>query len=61
MKYRLIKTLGCLAVFSLFAHAQNRFYNYYTSGQDYLEKKDWIRAIGEFKSAASLEFADTRR
>ncbi len=61
MKHRLIKAPGCLSISSLFAHAQNKFYNYSTSGQDYLEKKDWIRAIGEFKSAASLEFADTRR
>ncbi len=45
----------------LLARAQNKFYNYYSSGLEFLEKKDWVRAIGEFKSAASLEFEDTKR
>jgi TolB-like protein len=41
--------------------SQTKFYNYYSSGLDFLEKRDWIRAIGEFQSAASLEFEDTGR
>ncbi|MFZ4622189.1 MAG: hypothetical protein ACOYNS_16635, partial [Bacteroidota bacterium] len=41
--------------------AQNKFYNYYTNGLDYMEKQDWVRAIAEFKSAASLEFEDVQR
>jgi len=46
-------------IFSSGINAQNKFYNYYSAGLEYLEKKDWLRAIGEFKSAASLEFEDT--
>ena len=41
--------------------AQNKFYNYYSSGLDYMEKQDWQRAISEFRSAASLEFEDVQR
>ncbi len=61
MKHRRTTTIGFLLIASCFAHAQNKFYNYYTAGQDFMEKKDWVRAIGEFKSAASLEFEDTKR
>ena len=38
--------------------AQDRFYDYYDNGVAYMEKKDWLRAIEEFKSAASLEYED---
>lgn len=41
--------------------AQNKFYNYYTAGLEYMQKQDWQRAIAEFKSAASLEFEDVQR
>ncbi len=47
----------CLSLTSgLFA--QDRFYDYYDNGVAYMEKKDWLRAIEEFKSAASLEYED---
>ena len=48
-------------LFSSLLFSQNKFYNYYTNGLDYLEKQDWVRAIGEFKSAISLEFEDVQR
>jgi TolB-like protein len=38
-----------------------RFYNYYSEGLRFMELKDWMRAIEEFKSAASLEFEDAGR
>jgi TolB-like protein len=41
--------------------SQTRFYNYYDEGLRYMEKQDWVRAIGEFKSSASLEFEDAKR
>jgi TolB-like protein len=41
--------------------AGTRFYNYYSEGQRFMEEKDWVRAIGEFKSAVSLEFEDVVR
>lgn len=41
--------------------AQNKFYNYYSAGLEYMERQDWLRAIAEFKSAASLEFEETQR
>ncbi|MFA6539966.1 MAG: CsgG/HfaB family protein [Bacteroidota bacterium] len=44
-----------------FLSAQNKFYNYYTAGIEYMQKQDWQRAIVEFKSAASLEFEDVQR
>ena len=43
------------------AFGQNKFYNYYSNGLEYMEKQDWLRAIEEFKSAASLEFEDAPR
>jgi hypothetical protein len=42
------------------SHSQNKFYNYYTSGLEYMDKKDWVQAISELKSAASLEFEDAK-
>jgi TolB-like protein len=41
--------------------AQNKFYNYYNAGLEYMEKQDWQRAISEFKSASSLEFEEVQR
>ena len=41
--------------------SQTKFYNYYSSGLDFLDKRDWVRAIGEFQSAISLEFEDAGR
>jgi len=38
--------------------SQTKFYNYYDSGLEYIEKQDWLRAIEELRSAASLEFED---
>ncbi len=61
MKLNRHQILICLIIIPLFACAQNKFYNYYSSGLEFMEKKDWVRAIGEFKSAASLEFEDTKR
>ena len=40
-------------------YGQTTFYSYYASGTDYIEKRDWLRAIEELRSAASLEFEDT--
>jgi len=40
---------------------QTKFYRYYSEGLDYVEKKDWLRAIQEFRSAISLEFEDVVR
>jgi TolB-like protein len=55
------KILYLVLLFSSFLHAQNKFYNFYSAGLDYMQKQDWQRAIAEFKSAASLEFEDTQR
>jgi TolB-like protein len=43
------------------ARGQDKFYNYYEKGVEYVEKADWLRAIQEFQSATSLEFEDARR
>ena len=40
---------------------QTKFYQYYSDGLDYVEKKDWLRAIQEFRSAISMEFEDAAR
>ena len=48
-------------LFGSLLFSQNKFYNYYTNGLEYMEKQDWVRAIGEFKSAISLEFEDVQR
>lgn len=52
--------VGILFVCSVLS-AQNKFYNYYSTGLDYMQKQDWQRAITEFRSAASLEFEDVQR
>jgi TolB-like protein len=43
------------------ATGQSKFYQYYSDGLDFVEKKDWLRAIQEFRSAVSLEFEDAAR
>jgi TolB-like protein len=53
--------LTCVLLVPSSVPAQTKFYNYYTDGLDYVEKKDWLRAIQEFRSAISLEFEDAGR
>jgi TolB-like protein len=60
MKRLLAFALAILAVTPAL-NAGTRFYNYYSEGARYMEDKDWVRAIGEFKSAVSLEFEDAGR
>lgn len=60
MKY-LFLGIAAVTVVSFRLSSQTRFYNYYDEGLQYIEKGDWVRAIGEFKSAASLEFEDAKR
>jgi TolB-like protein len=55
------KFILLLVVISSPLLSQNKFYNYYENGLEYMAKQDWQRAIGEFKSAISLEFEDTQR
>jgi len=38
-----------------------KFYTYYDKGLQFMEKGEWIRALAEFKSAASLEFVDKKK
>jgi len=55
--------LFCLFIFVLLSPlcAIEKFYNYYDNGLEFMEKRDWLRAIEEFKSASSLEFKDTKK
>ncbi|HLP17423.1 MAG TPA: CsgG/HfaB family protein [Bacteroidota bacterium] len=53
--------LGALFICAPVLHTQTKFYNYYETGLEFLEKRDWVRAIGEFQSAVSLEFEDAAR
>jgi TolB-like protein len=56
---RLVFSLVPLLLFSCsLGLSQTKFYNYYDSGLEYIEKQDWLRAIEEFRSAASIEFED---
>ncbi len=58
----LVLLLACTAVLAApRIVSQTKFYHYYSAGQEFLEKKDWLRAIGEFQSAVSLEFEDAGR
>lgn len=50
-----------LLLFTTTLISQNKFYNYYTSGLEFMEKQDWQRAIAELQSAVSLEFEDVQR
>jgi TolB-like protein len=60
MKYLYIVFAAVIVIFTRL-NSQTRFYNYYDEGLQYMEKQDWVRAIGEFKSCASLEFEDAKR
>ncbi|MBL7994065.1 hypothetical protein JNM05_01725 [bacterium] len=42
------------------ASAQDKFYNYYDRGLNYMEKGDWNRAIEELRAAISIEFEDKK-
>jgi TolB-like protein len=53
--------LTCVLLVPDSGSAQTKFYNYYTDGLEYVEKKDWLRAIQEFRSAISYEFEDAGR
>ncbi|MBI2429756.1 MAG: hypothetical protein HYV29_13370 [Ignavibacteriales bacterium] len=55
------KLFTVLLFFTPLLFSQNKFYNFYTAGLEYMEKQDWQRAIQEFKSAISLEFEDAQR
>jgi TolB-like protein len=59
--YRFWLFLICLVLLRPAAPAQEKYYNYYSTGQDYQEKKDWLRAMQEFRSAMSFEFEDAAR
>jgi len=48
----------CLLISFTLVVSQTKFYNYYDAGLEYIEKQDWLRAIEELRSAASLEFED---
>jgi len=58
---RLWLFLSCVLLLQPTAPAQSKFYNYYSDGLEYVEKKDWLRAIQEFRSAISFEFEDAAR
>jgi len=55
--------LALVGIASLYGSlaAQEKFFNYYEAGEEYMDKGDWQRAISEFRSAASLEFEDAGR
>ncbi len=53
--------LALLLAAALPLGAQEKFYSYYEKGQRYLETGDHLRALGEFRAAASLEFEDVKR
>lgn len=55
------KTFFLFLLFTSVLFSQNKFYNYYATGLEYMEKQDWQRAITELQSASSLEFEDTQR
>lgn len=53
-----VSVVACLLLCCTLGFAQTKFYNYYKNGIEYVEKRDWLRAIEELRSAASLEFED---
>ncbi len=59
--HRLWLFLSCVLLLPPTTPAQSKFYNYYSDGLEYVEKKDWLRAIQEFRSAISYEFEDAAR
>lgn len=61
MKPNRFSLVFLLIFLSLPLAAQVKFYTYYDEGLQFMEKQDWVRAIGRFKSGASLQFEDARR
>jgi TolB-like protein len=59
--HRLVVFLSLVLLLHPATPAQTKFYNYYSDGLEYVEKKDWLRAIQEFRSAISYEFEDAAR
>jgi TolB-like protein len=59
--HRLWLFLSCVLLLHPTTPAQSKFYNYYSDGLEYVEKKDWLRAVQEFRSAISYEFEDAAR
>lgn len=59
MNRSMLVALPCFFLILTPCSAQTKFYNYYDTGLEYVEKGDWERAIGELRSAISLEFEDT--
>jgi curli biogenesis system outer membrane secretion channel CsgG len=55
----LLVLIACKFGFQL--SAVEKFYMYYDDGVEYMEKGQWERAIGEFKSAMSLSFEDSKK
>ncbi len=54
--------LLCTIIISSGIHAaDDKFYNYYEKGLEYMKSGDYNRAIVEFKSAYSLQFEDTKK
>ncbi|MFQ5868911.1 MAG: CsgG/HfaB family protein [Candidatus Zixiibacteriota bacterium] len=64
-KLRLFTLLVILPVVFLLlfkcGYAGGKWYNYYENGVKYMKQGKYQRAINEFKSAISLEFADKKR
>ncbi len=58
---KILVLLLMFALMTTFLHSFEKFYQYYDKGQEYMLKGDWLRAIEEFKSAASLEFEDSKK
>jgi TolB-like protein len=52
---------ACVLLLHPLSPSQAKFYNYYSDGTDYMEKRDWLRAIQEFRTAMSYEFEDVAR
>lgn len=57
----ILATLLAFLLGSLSLQAQEKFYNYYDKGLKFVEKADWVRAVGEFRSAISLEFEEKHK
>ena len=58
---KILILLLMLTLMTSFLHGLEKFYQYYDKGEEYMLKGDWLRAIEEFKSAASLEFEDSKK
>ena len=58
---KILILLLMLTLMTTFLQALEKFYQYYDKGEEYMLRGDWMRAIEEFKSAASLEFEDSKK